>query len=1058
MSLPSAPPPGSCPQCGNPLPGSWPQALCPNCALEGALDLTHGRDPIAPGAQSRTVPLGQSMQTPAIASVPPGVFGDYELIEEIARGGMGVVYRARQLRLNRIVALKMILSGQFASKQEVLRFRGEAEAAANLRHPNIVAIYETGEAAGQHYFSMEFVQGRTLSEITRDGPIPAHRAAQYTRITAQAIHYAHQQGVLHRDLKPSNILIDENDQPRITDFGLAKRARDDFGLTLTGQVLGSPSFMPPEQTSAKSGKVGPASDVYGIGAILYHILTGRPPFQADSIDGLLTQLRENDPVAPRLLNPSIPRDLETLCLKCLEKDPAKRYPSALALADELNRFLHDEPIHARPVGALEKIGRWCRRKPVLASLILLVHLVAIAGLTGILWQWHRAQISADGERLQRARAEAQAYASDMNLVAQTLEANNLGRGLALLNRHRPAPTRAPSAQADPRGWEWRHLWKASRSDESATLGTHDHSVTTVAWSPLGNLIASAAFDGKVKLWNPRDYTPAGEWDLADPVRALAISPDGQSLAALATRRGCLVFDLTTRRDATTLDIPAGDYGGAVAFSPNARLLAASAGYTNIHLWNLTTRSLLATLSGHLSEVKRLVFSSDSQTLYSCADDQTIRTWNLGSFQETHTLLAHEGWVSSLALSPDQTLLASSSGDGTARIWNLASHQEIARLTNHAALVWDVAFSPNGQLLATCGADQRIRLWSTANWQELQVLKGHLNEVWTLAFAPDGRTLVSSGKDETVKLWSVDPKPGPATRLPLAPTSRFLSLSPDGRHFALLEGNTLSIWDTRALRKLHELTPLEPGPATVRLGLDGHHLYVGDSAGNLHQIELATPSDPIPLVPHPGPITALALSIDGQLIASAGRDQVVLVQSTASRQPIAQLTAPADRIQSLAFSRDHRLLAGSTGPDDRILVWDLPSQTHRLTLPGHKGLILGFDFSPDGRLLASASWDGTARLWDTTSGRLLASLRAHLLGVNGVTFTPDGRRLAAGTGDGFIKFWNVENHQEVLTLHAQGGVNTLAFIPGDETLVSVSPIAVQLWDAPSLDEIARAEQQ
>ena len=229
---------------------------------------------------------------------------------------------------------------------------------------------------------MDYVRGRNLAEIAVEGPLPARRAAHYARIVAEAIHYAHEQGVLHRDLKPSNILIDENDHPRITDFGLAKRARGDFGLTVTGQLLGSPNFMPPEQTSGKSGKVGPASDVYGLGAIVYHLLTGRPPFQAETIEDVLRQLHEADPVAPRLLNPSIPRDLETICLKCLEKDPAKRYPSARELADELGRFLRDEPIQARPVNAPEKIWRWCRRKPMVASLIALVGITLLAGMLG----------------------------------------------------------------------------------------------------------------------------------------------------------------------------------------------------------------------------------------------------------------------------------------------------------------------------------------------------------------------------------------------------------------------------------------------------------------------------------------------------------------------------------------------------------------------------------------------------------------------------------------------------------------------------------------------------
>jgi len=273
-----------CPECGTPLPPFWPQGLCSTCAFDGVLGPS-------------------SNEAPAESATNGRRFGDYELLEEIGRGGMGIIYRARQIRLNRIVALKMILAGQFASKQEVLRFRSEAEAAGNLQHPNIVRIHETGEHDGHHYFSMDYVQGRNLAEIVHDGPIASQRAAKYSRSIAEAIHYAHCQGVLHRDLKPSNVVIDSNDEPRITDFGLAKRMRNDFGVTLTGQVLGSPNFMPPEQTSAKSGKVGSASDVYGVGAILYCLLTGRPPFHAETIEELLLLLRDADGLAKGALGP-----------------------------------------------------------------------------------------------------------------------------------------------------------------------------------------------------------------------------------------------------------------------------------------------------------------------------------------------------------------------------------------------------------------------------------------------------------------------------------------------------------------------------------------------------------------------------------------------------------------------------------------------------------------------------------------------------------------------------------------------------------------------------------
>src|SRR3989442_12074213 len=282
---------------------------------------------------------------------------------------MGIVYKARQVSLGRIVAVKMVLFGPLSSPEFVKRFRSEAAAAASLLHPNIVAIHEVGVHQGQQYFAMDYVEGHSLAKLLASGPLPARRAASCLKTIAEAIHYAHDRGILHRDLKPSNVLIDANDQPRVTDFGLARRLEGDSELTVTGQVLGSPNYMPPEQATGKRGKVSRRSDVYSLGAMLYHLLTGRPPFVGEALTDTLEQVLNADPVSPRLLNPSVPRDLETICLKCLEKEPDKRYATAQALADELGRFLNNEPVHARPVSRAEKIWRWGRRKPVVAGLV-----------------------------------------------------------------------------------------------------------------------------------------------------------------------------------------------------------------------------------------------------------------------------------------------------------------------------------------------------------------------------------------------------------------------------------------------------------------------------------------------------------------------------------------------------------------------------------------------------------------------------------------------------------------------------------------------------------------
>jgi serine/threonine protein kinase/WD40 repeat protein len=343
-------------------------------------------------------------------------FGDYELLAEVARGGMGVVYKARQVSLNRIVAVKMILAGQVASAAEVERFQNEAEAAAQLDHPHIVPIYEVGVHGGQHYFSMGYVDGRGLDALMTENLPEPREAARMMAVVAEVVQYAHDKGVIHRDLKPSNILLDRDGKPRITDFGLAKRVEDPSGLTVTGQILGTPSFMPPEQAAGKLDAIGPHSDVYALGAVLYALLTGRPPFKAASSLQTLKQVLERDPAAPREVNPSVPRDLETIALKCLEKSIPRRYPTARAVADELRRFLDGRPIAARPVSRLERGWRWCWRNPVIAGLSAAVMLTLLVS-TSVSTYFARRET-------QRAITEAKAKADFRDQLGETRKAES----------------------------------------------------------------------------------------------------------------------------------------------------------------------------------------------------------------------------------------------------------------------------------------------------------------------------------------------------------------------------------------------------------------------------------------------------------------------------------------------------------------------------------------------------------------------------------------------------------------------------------------------------------
>jgi serine/threonine protein kinase len=308
-----------------------------------------------------------SSRAPATAVLSPRAFGGYELLNEVARGGMGVVYRARQVELNRIVALKMILAGRLANSEDVLRFRTEAEAAGRLQHPSIVAVHDIGEIEGQHFFTMEFIEGKSLAEVVTHGPLPQRIAARYVKLIAQAVHHAHKQGIVHRDLKPSNVLIDLDDLPHVTDFGLAKKLGADSAKTRSGAVLGTPSYMAPEQAEGRLKEIGPATDVFSLGAILYELVTGRPPFRGDTPLETILQVVNNDPVPPSIANGNVDHDLETICLKCLEKDPALRYAGADQLAADLHRYLEGESIEARSFNVLDRLTRMLDRSRYDAS-------------------------------------------------------------------------------------------------------------------------------------------------------------------------------------------------------------------------------------------------------------------------------------------------------------------------------------------------------------------------------------------------------------------------------------------------------------------------------------------------------------------------------------------------------------------------------------------------------------------------------------------------------------------------------------------------------------------
>ena len=552
----------ACRQCGAPLGDRALVGFCPRCMLAAGVPERLAEPSAAePPSSESFIPIGQNRL---------GTFGDYDLLEEIAHGGMGVVYKARQISLNRVVAVKMLLLGPLASQETIERFHREAQAAASLKHANIVTIYEVGEVQVQPFFAMDYIEGQDLARLVRHGPLPARQAAQYVCGIADAVHYAHQHGILHRDLKPANVLIDLDDQVRITDFGLAKRIEEESTLTLTGQALGSPNYLSPEQAAGRHHTVGPPSDVYAIGAILYELSTGRPPFLAQSIQETLLQIRDHEPVSPRLLNHTTPKDLETICRKCLEKEPRNRYSTASELAEELRRFLAGKPIHARPLSPVAVAWRWCRRRPAIAALgsALLLSLLGVAVVSAVA-----------AVRIAKSR-EAEQREGYYNRIA--LASSLIAKGDS--QRAKETLVECPERY---RHWEWGHLLLRCHQEILSIAGHTDvkmdlnlefrtvvHHIQDIQFSARGTHLATLGRDGSVKVWNPADgqrlFAVGGT---NHPATAIAFSPAKEQLAIAFADRTLELWDTSTWKRESSVRLE-GESALQFSWSPDGSRLAA----------------------------------------------------------------------------------------------------------------------------------------------------------------------------------------------------------------------------------------------------------------------------------------------------------------------------------------------------------------------------------------------------------------------------------------------------------------------------------------------------
>ena len=1056
----------SCARCGAELRPQNSGGLCTRCLLEGGLEVSLA-DPNSP-QPGKAQALGTGVEEPTARN-----FGDYELLEEIARGGMGVVYRARQPRLGRILALKMILAGPFASKQVIQRFRGEVTAAALLQHPNIVAIHDVGLHDGQHYFTMDYVEGQNLAQLVGNRPLSPAKAARYVRLIAEAIHYAHQQGILHRDLKPSNVLVDASDQPRVTDFGLAKRLDGDASLTLTGQMLGSPNFMPPEQASSQRGKVGRTGDVYGLGAILYYLLTARPPFQAESFESILTQLLNTEPVSPRMLNSSVPRDLETLCVKCLQKEPSRRYQSAQEVADELDRFLRDEPIQARPVTRAERTWRWCRRRPALAGLVAALVLVFLLGFAGTLWQWRHAVQSATAAIEQRHLADANRetaeqnlYSADMHEAVAALGDGDLGRAKELIERHRPR-----SGQTDLRGFEWRLLWQRCRSDELYALRGYTNALHTLRFSPDGDTLATRTRNGQVKVW---DLIIQRERFTITNVTTLGeFTPDGQKFVCGLGDGSVELCDARTGRTFPLLE----NAGSLVAVLNDGKTVATTAKKFVVKLWDIASRRETFVLPGRggldlwgPQFGAGVVITPDGRKLaLRNKSARGITLWNLPGKEILNGSLdprdQGEDPFTFLQLSPDGKVLATGGFSGLVSFWDMATGDELLpHLQAHSESVVAAAFSPDGRVLATAGLDQTIKVWDIATRHELNTLKGHENGVFAVTFSADGKRLASGGQDNTVRLWNVGQKRTKQVLSGVAEKEPVI-WSPDCSLLAVACTNqTVTIWEAATLESRSVL----PGACrALAFGHDGRTILAKFGDGSVKYCEVATGKviQESPKLPAAA-WECVAISPDQQYGAINDFTPIIKLWGIAAGTNYS-LTGHRGEARVVSFSPDGQTFING-GKDGMIDIWDVRRRQYLASIAAHDEQVFGIAISPVGAVLASSSTDNTIKLWNLNTRSCLAILNGHKRPVWALAFSPDGRTLASGSGDRTIRLWNVSLRREVAVLRgfARGKstffetLRTLTFSPDGNALAAVNHGGdLILFRAASPEEVAaRVEEQ
>jgi WD40 repeat protein len=1024
-----------------------------------------------------------------------GYFGDYEILVELGRGGMGVVYKARQVSVNRLVALKLVKWGHDLDDDRLLRFRNETEAVAALDHPNVVPIFEVGQHEGQPYFTMKFLGGGSVAHRLHSYASDPRTAAALIIPVAEAVYHAHCRGILHRDLKPANILLDEQGRPYVGDFGLAKRLESDDELTLSQEVLGTPAFMASEQADRNLGPVTTATDVYGLGAVLYAMLTGRPAFRGETVLETLRMVREASPLPPSRLNPRVARDLETICLKCLHKQPVDRYGSAEAVALDLKRYLAGEPIAARSVGVATRFGMWCRRRPAQAALALTLSLGLAATSVAATVAAHQAELRSLAAR----EAATQTYYARLSQTAARRHEPRAGWSWLAINALAEAARLETPARSLPE----------LKSEAAACLTAFDirpvgvidtgFNASLLAFSPDGRILAVAEFKvqsyvcGRVQLINTADgKVMATLFFTGSPLRffqkgnqeastTLRFSPDGQKLA-LGTRAGWVwLWDRSHPGDWSTSWAAHGGVVEGLAFDPAAHWLWTASSDGTVKRWDLSKggpKGPAAAKSAPLPEGARDLAIGQDSLWISLRSDSVVRLDPMTLTPKGPSI--HLGYK--LGVRPDGSMVAGAAGDHV----DLAGAAErgvpirsLVKRTDEAETppeVHSVHFGRRGTLLAGFYDDRHVKVWDVASGRQVAHFPVGGDGIGCAAFSPDGNRLAVT---DHYRVMIYEIRADDAMHVTASDPDRVYDIawSPGDRRLAWIAVRAdrsqavVVVWDDAA-RRLTAGTQNRPGPnrfdrpsvavhpfgPTLAFHAWGQtYLWSGDTAAA--PTLLATEFD-----------GALSFSPDGARLWGVAANDGVDSWSLDHRTRATAWKSSATFISGMSGFNDlavGRHWVAAAGHDGRVTLFDARDGS-AITSWNHTPAEVGtswktavdpvrrVDFTGDETLMASGTQSGRVWIRRLPAGDVVACLEGHGDSVEAMAFHPGGRLLASGARDGTIRFWSYstqEGHWEwEFTLPLPGGtVHRLGFSPDGEHLAILidNDRAARILDLASL---------